>query len=255
MHPRRFGRASATAIVIAVLALSLTASATRRAEAVLYDGSNRPDLTLRYVTRDASDRYTVETGPAALRVSAPATNRATPVGSDTRALIWPPGTRATRNHQSCATWTDATAERAQQGIALRVRIDGDRLRTIVVAKNIILGATWQMNVYTWDSARTPYLQIHGAVTLEAPFAQGQRPRALPWRVCARVDGRRVQVKGWNTAETEPTWTGAWHAGSVLVPRKFVYPGKAGWYAGHIEPGTSLAMSHLKTVAHNAPRRD
>ncbi len=224
-------------------------------ESVLYDERDRPDLALRYVSRDGNDTYALKLRPGSVRVSAPATNRGTSEGSDTRAVLWPPATPATRNHQTCATWSDADGNWDQQGLALRVRLDDDRLRTIVVAKNIYYGAAWQLNVYTWDSARDPYFVVHGSVWLGGAFGEGGAPRPLPWMVCARVDGRTVRVKGWAGEEAEPAWNDPVHSGSVLVPMTWVYPGKAGWYAGHIEPGDSLAMDNLETLTRSAPLRD
>lgn len=242
------GRSSARGIrlVILVMAVALVATACRRVEVVLYDHRDTPDLAQQYITRDGTDRYTLKLGPGAVRVSAPSTNEATENGSGTRSVIWPPSTKAVRDQQSCATWTDANGPWMQQGLALRVRIDGDRLRTIVVAKNIVYGAEWQLNVYTWDSDRNPYFQTHGAVILRAPFERNDEPRALPWKVCAKVEGRVVRIKGWHGTESEPTWTSPSNTGSVTLPASWVYTGKAGWYAGHIDPGRTMGMSGLRT---------
>ncbi|WP_421118198.1 hypothetical protein ACE2AJ_12315 [Aquihabitans daechungensis] len=233
-------------LAIVVTAMALIASACQRTEVVLYDRTKTPNLAQRYVTRDGSDRYTLKLGPGAVRVDAPGTNVSTEYGSTTRSVIWPPSTRAVTDQQSCASWTDSRGANVQQGIALRVRIDGSRFRTIVVAKNIVYGANWQMNVYTWDSARSPYFKTHGAVSLRKPFELNDRPRPLPWKVCARVEGRVVRVKGWRSNQSEPGWTNPDHTGSVTLPPEWVYAGKAGWYAGHIPPGGTIGMGALRT---------
>ena len=154
--------------------------------------------------------------------------------------------------QSCATWTGSHGEWVQQGLALRVRIEGDRLRTVVVAKNIVHGASWQLNVYTWDSDRSPYLQVHGAVQLRTPFAHRDKPRPLPWRVCARVEGPVVTVKGWRAAEPEPAWDDPEHTGQVLLPEEWSFAGRAGWYAGHIPPGGVVGMGDVETSTWRTP---
>ena len=79
-----------------------------------------------------------------------------------------------------------------------MRIDGSRFRSIVVAKNTVYGATWQLNVYTWDSGRSPYFRTHGAVSLRAPFAQG-----------------RVRMRAWLGGEGVPLGDGADSIVSVL----------------------------------------
>jgi len=226
--------------------MALLATSCERTEVVLYDRSKTPNLAMHYVTRDGSDRYTLKLGPGAVRINAPSTNKATPQGSATRIVIWPPSTKAVTDQQSCASWTDARGTNVQQGIALRVRIDGSRFRSIVVAKNIVYGANWQLNVYTWDSGRSPYFKVHGAVSLRAPFESNDRPRPLPWKVCARVEGRVVRVKGWRSDESEPGWSNPDHTGSVTLPAEWSFAGKAGWYAGHIPPGGTIGMGALRT---------
>jgi hypothetical protein len=243
----RTARTTGTARAVALAAaVALVATACQRTEVVLYDKTKTPNLAQRYLTRDGNDTYVLKVGAGALRVDAPRTNRATPQGSTTRTVIWPPGTKAATDQQSCATWTDSRGSWAQQGIALRVRADGSRFRTIVVAKNIVYGASWQLNVYTWDTARSPYFQTHGAVPLRAPFASGNVPRPLPWKVCARVEGRIVTVKGWRPDEPEPGWSNPTHTGRVTLPAEWTYAGKAGWYTGHVQPGGTIGMNGLRT---------
>lgn len=213
-----------------------------------YRPSSDTGLLQHHLTQDGSDRYQLRAEQGAVRVTAPPTNLSTPEGSATRSVIWPPATAISTDQQTCATWGEAPGPWAQQGLALRIRRDGTRFRTIVVAKNTVFGAEWQFNVYTWDSARSPYLAVHGSVGLRAPFEALGVPRPLPWHVCAKVQGRIVRVKGWREAEPEPGWHDPSHAGAVTLPPEWVYPGKAGWYAGHVDPGRTLAMDDLETSA-------
>ncbi|HWJ97280.1 MAG TPA: hypothetical protein VNQ33_03915 [Acidimicrobiales bacterium] len=233
-------------IGILVSAVALVATACQRTEVVLYDASKKPNLAFHHITRDGSDRYDLKVGTGALRVNAPRTNKGTPQGSTTRIAIWPPATKMTTDQQSCATWKDDQGAWAQEGLALRIRIDGSRFRAIVVAKNIVYGANWQLNVYTWDSGRTPYFTTHGAVSLRTPFASGDVPQPLPWKVCARAEGRIVTIKGWRLDESEPGWSNPQHTGTVTLPSEWVFAGKAGWYAGHIDPGGTIGMGGLRT---------
>ena len=231
--------------VIAALALLITAC--EQIADPLYNPAKPQKLALWYVSRDAKDIYNVTNPSGKLRIDASRSNK----GSQSRAVIWPSGTKMTTNHQSCATWSEATGEWPQEGLALRARTDGKRFRTIVVAKNLWFGAVWQMNVYTWDSTRSPYFKIHGAVALPVPFLDGKQGRPLPWNVCARVEGSVVRIKGWNSKEKEPSWTDKDHSGIIKLPAEWVYPGKAGWYGGHIDPGRTIAMVNPRTTANSA----
>jgi len=215
---------------------------------VTYDASSRPYLAIRYLTRDGSDRYTLKTGPGVVRINAPTTNRGAPGGSNTRAVVWPPYTKAAVEQQTCSRWTDAKGTWVQQGLVLRLRIDGSRLRSVVVAKNVVYGANWQFNVMTWDTGRRDVLQIHGAAILRTPFERNNVPRPLPWNVCARTERDIIRVKGWRKDEPEPSWHDKSHTGAVRLPAGWTVAGKAGWYGGHIAPGATIGMSLLRTTA-------
>lgn len=232
------------AVALAAVASSVAWTGVER---TTFDDDDGDRFALRYLTRDADDTYELRQRPGAVRVSAPADNVGHPEGSDTRAVLWPPGVPATVDQGVCASWTDA-GPWAQQGLALRIRTDGDRLRTLLVAKNTIYGAEWQLNVYSWDTARPDPLEVHGAVTLERTLAFFDRPVPLPWTVCARTDRTLVRVKAWASAEPEPSWSDPDHTGVVRVGEPWVYAGRPGWYAGHVEPGDSVGMHGLSTTA-------
>lgn len=207
-----------------------------------------PAIAKRYLTRDhAGDVYRVTAGDGALRVDAPTTNVGALDGTaGTRMVMWPTSPQPAEDLESCATWTDARGPWAQQGIALRIRTDGERFRTIVVAKNVLFGAEWQFNVDTWDTERWPNLRHHGVVILRNTFSFAEVPRPLPWRVCARVRGEVVEVKGWRPEEPEPAWGDPEHSGAVRLGPNWVFAGRAGWYVGHIAPGGTIAMDDLGT---------
>ena len=48
-------------------------------------------------------------------------------------------------------------------------------------------------------------------------------------------------------EAEPAWDDPTHSGTVTLPAEWVFTGKAGWYAGHIQPGGAIGMSDLRTA--------
>lgn len=233
---------------VALGAVALLATSCQRVEVTTYDASKRPALALHYLTRDGADRYTTKAGRGTLRVSAPGSNRGIEGNSNTRAVIWPPGTKPVVEQSSCARFTDARGAWVQQGLVLRFRIDGSRVRSIVVAKNVWYGAEWQFNVMTWDTNRNQDWQVHGSAVLRTPFERNDKPRPLPWMLCARTEGAVIRVKGWRGDESEPTWNDASHTGAVRLPAGWQVAGKPGWYAGHIPPGGTMGMSMLHTTA-------
>jgi hypothetical protein len=253
--PARPGRRRATGALALVVALTaaalhpLPATGAPRAAAGPAPATTisvvRPRLALHYLTRDGSDRFVLGEGPASARLDAPSTN----TGSNTRAIFWAPGTANSTDQQSCATWSDSRGLNVQQGIALRVRHDTNgRWRSVTVMKNILYGAYWQFNVLTWDTARRSYGQVHGGVSLPGPFRTGETTSApLPWKVCAKVTGSLVTLKAWRGNEAEPTWDDPSHSGRVRLPPGWTYPGKPGWYTGHIPARGTAGHTGLATT--------
>lgn len=231
---------------------STGASAGVPGERTLYDRTRHRGLSVRFLTRDRTDRYIVRRGPGEVRIEGAASN----TEQNTRIIVVPRRSPAALDVGSCARWTDALGQYAQQGVVLRARRDGGRARTIVVTKNVFFGASWQFNVTTWDTERDPYLVTHGAVQLPVPFLASDQPYArlapLPWTVCARTEGDLVRVKGWRSTDPEPSWDDPDHTGTVRLPTEWVIRGKAGWFAGHLPAGGALSLDQLRTWRPEAP---
>jgi len=232
---RRGLSSSLLAIVLAVVV-----TACEWTSVLTFDGSSQPEFNLRYLTRDSVDGFSSAASSNTVVVSAPSTNQ----GTNTRLLYYPPAQPMSVDQQSCATWSDQSDLRIQQGLALRVRNDQGRWRAVTVVKNVVWGANWNMNVLTWDSADPAGWSTRGSVDLARVFWPGQNLLALPWRVCARITGDMVTVKGWPATSTEPAWDDATHTGSVHLPEGWTYPGKGGWYVGHIPPGHRTTFTDL-----------
>ncbi len=228
--------------MIAALAITAVAGACERVPVRTFDETSSHDLRFHHLTRDAGDGYATLAVPGSVQVSAPATNR----GSNTRLVMFPGDQPVVDEHQACATWQTQDGTTAQQGLALRIRHDlpQDRWRAVTVTKNVMWGANWQFNVLTWDSRSWAPWQVRGSVDLSSVFWPRQQLVALPWRVCARVEGDTVRVKGWRASQPEPAWDDPVHSGSVRLPAEWVYPGKAGWYVGHLAPGQSTSYADL-----------
>jgi hypothetical protein len=196
--------------------------------------------------RDGNDQYLVDSAPNRVTVSAQPTN----TGGNQRIAFYPHDGPNVTDEVSCATWTAETTPVAQEGVALRVASHAPfQVRAITLTKNVYFGATWIFNFHLWNTANgEPFTQI-GSVDLHDVLAPGGHVVPFPWRVCSRAVGSFVQFKVWPTSEPEPQWGDPSHGGVVLVSSEWVYPGRAGWYTGHLPPGASVTFNDLDTWAY------
>ncbi len=213
---------------------------TGRITIPLPSGSAAPIRTY-LLTGEAYDHYLLDTDGESSSVVAAATN----VGGNTR-LIWANLDAPVQvDGQVCADW-DGFSGLAQPGLALRVRRDGTRTRAITVTDNIFWGARFGFNVHLWDTG-SPIpgalpVQVVGGADLSATFGPAGALQPLPWRVCARVKGRIMDIKAWPLRIAEPLWGDVRYGRRFQLPVAAVYEGRAGWYAGHLRPGDELDLS-------------
>lgn len=194
------------------------------------------------ITPEGRDRYVYRAGPGTFTVAAPATNQ----GGNLRAVWWPSGARPVQDQQSCVTWTRIGGPIVQAGLSLRVADDGGKVRALTVTNNIWSGARAGWNVHAWrtDTAEHEIIgqvrlsQVFGATPFEEP--------ELPWRVCARVVGRALELKAWplRRRTTEPAWGDPRYGTSVQLGADWVYPSVAGWYVGHAQAGEHTSFAQL-----------
>ena len=226
--------------------------------------SAAPRLVTTDLTPDGLDRYryTLRTPPVAegspapgdaaatdagagvtadLVVSAPATNQ----GVNLRSVGWFDEGTLSVDAESCATWTEFSGPIAQAGVALRVRSAPGGAQAITVTNNIMWGARNGWNVHLWSGARGDLI---GQIVLTHSFGPTvyQTP-PLPWRLCARVVGPTLQFKAWSLAidPTEPEWTDPGYGAGFVLPPEWVYPGRAGWYVGHLVSGDQAGYRSLQ----------
>lgn len=197
------------------------------------------------LTSDKADAYTFTSGSGAVTVNAPTTN----TGINLRVLFWPAAGRVTADSQSCADWTSQTGP-TQQGALMRIAsLSNGGLRAILVTKNIWFYGEYYFNVYVVDTTHAPMLTRVGYVSLRGELQRAPALyQPLPWFMCARVTGDQVQILVWHYGEPPPQWGDRSHGGTVKLPAGWIYPGRAGWYIGHVPPGGSAGFTNLSTSA-------
>lgn len=215
-----------------------------------------PRLVTAALTPDGADRYEYALRPASaprsdaatdLVVTAPATN----LGVNLRSVGWfDDGTPAV-DAESCVTWSEFSGPIAQAGVALRVRSAPGGAQAITVTNNIMWGARNGWNVHLWSGSQG---QLIGQIVLTHSFGPTvyQTP-PLPWRLCARVVGPALQFKAWSLAleDDEPEWTDPGYGASFALPAEWVYPGRAGWYVGHLVRGDQAGYRSLRAESLDA----
>jgi hypothetical protein len=243
--PRRWSRRVALAVIVTV---GVTIASTPPAAAA-EDPVDR--LATAVVTPDGEDRYQLRSNGSTLTVAAPGTNR----DSNLRVVGGARNAAFAVDQRSCLTWEGPPNGTTQPGLALRIRNRSGGTQAITVSNNIWLASRNTMNVHLVDSGKPPgeELTIAGSVVL--PLALGPEPAwgaPLPWRLCARVEGRTVEVAAWplSTPKAGTPWGDATYSGTVEVPEEWVYAGQAGWYAGHLAPGEETRYRDLHTGPHS-----
>lgn len=229
-----------SALVVCTVALVLVAAACESAVQT-YGPTDTSGSNQVVLTADGSDHYTFQQVPAGMAVGALDTS-----SSNLRDGFWPADNPDVYDSQSCAIWASQSSVLVQQGALLRITQSGSRLRAISVTKNIWLGAQWIFNFHVWDTSQSPAYTYIGAADLSKELVHDGVVTPLPWHFCARVIGNTVEFKVWPSIETEPAWGDTTHGGHVTLPAGWNYPGKAGWYIGHLEPNDTATFTDLAT---------
>jgi hypothetical protein len=207
-----------------------------------------PTLTGAVLTAYNADTQRVEVAGGRITVRAPAAN----TEGSIRIAFVPSAQVPSRDQESCATWEGGAGDGfRQEGIVLRMATDANGVtRAITVTKNVWDYNYALFNVHLWDTSR-PAEEADGRarllanVDLSKTFGpKGSAP--FPWRMCAQAVGAKVAFTVWPLAGGEPVPGNAAYGGTVDVPPEWVYEGRAGWYAGHLQPGATLVYSGLLT---------
>ena len=213
----------------------------------IYNGYVTPSPIARQVlTTDGTDTYDIVKTGGGIDASAPATN----ASSNLREIYWPSATEESVDSQVCTVWSSESSAGVQQGLATRIVQTETSTKAVTVTKNIFFGATWLFNVHTWDTSNLgaynqvayfDYSNVVGKID-----ETGNTLKPVPWKTCMRVTGQTLQFKLWVTG-SEPSWSNPTYVRSTTIPAEFVYPGRTGWYVGHIPPGGTSRIDSLRIL--------
>jgi hypothetical protein len=192
------------------------------------------------LTSGDTDTYRLDATANGVSMGARSTNR----DAATRVAFVPTATALATDEQSCATWSSATGDFHQEGATLRELDQPGRTRAITVTKNVYAGIYSTFNVHVWDSASPDIATLIASFDLHAAFSRNGQLEPFPWRLCARAVGDVVAFEAWPLDQPEPAWGDPTHGGAVELPPGWVYPGRAGWYAGHLVPGANVVYTDL-----------
>ncbi|KQW48622.1 hypothetical protein ASC77_07735 [Nocardioides sp. Root1257] len=158
------------------------------------------------------------------------------------------GARPSRDQTTCATWSAQSGDDLQEGLAVRIRRHGDRVRAITLTKNTFYEVHYVINLLTWDTARRGEAwRSVGQYDMSGVLTSDGKLDPLPWRVCLRVEGRSLSFRIWALGrDRRPSWQDPDHARSTTLPRSFRRPGRPGWYVGHVPDGGRLVYRDLVT---------
>ena len=205
-------------------------------------GRGQIDLVAAVATGDGPRTYEFASTPdgRAVTVHSP-----TGTGRNLRMVWRMSATPVSLDHEACDTWGPTDGPITQQGVALRVVDDrGSVSRAICVMKNIWMGGDWVFNAIGFDRGSFVLL---GTIDLSEVFDPGGLVTPMPWRMCARVRSRTLAWKVWPTARAEPAWGDAEFGTTVTLPSEWVYPGRPGFYVGHLETGADAEFTDESVV--------
>lgn len=199
------------------------------------------------ITPDGEDHYLITPQGTGFDVSAPTSNTST----NLRRAVVLTSTPLSVDQQACATWPGPSGSGIQPGLVLRAELAPSYTRAIMVTNNVLFGARTGFNVHVADSRTQPPYTLVGQVTL--PDSVGPDPfhqEPLPWRLCARVQARHLELKVWPTANVagEPAWNDPTYTRAVTVPANWVIAGQPGVYVGHLARGESTRFRDLSAGA-------
>jgi hypothetical protein len=166
-------------------------------------------------------------------------------GLNNREFFWGLGSRNEADPTVCAVFASGEGV-DQQGIVLRLNNTASAGTTgITVTRNVWMNTFNVFNFHVWKTGSDPTspFTIFGSKAIpELPA----RPAVYPLRICARAVAAtdQVQFVVWTKGQVEPSWGSTTQGGEARIPPGAPSTGRAGWFAGHLTPGTSMIYSEL-----------
>lgn len=159
------------------------------------------------------------------------------IGTNSRTVFGPLEAPRAVDQEVCVTVTHNGGV-TQEGVALRMRTDGRRLRVITITKNIWGLQFDHYNVHTWDMTgvgQPP--SIVARLSYDPLRFHGLNSDVAPRRLCAKVAGPQITIKVWNAQDPEPDWSDPDATRTATLSPEWVYEGQPGFYVGHLgRPG-------------------
>lgn len=203
------------------------------------------------ISQDGTDVFALNSSRHTVTVSAPTSNKSW----NTRQVFWRADARTSVDESSCAVWGNESSPHNQPAVALRIAASGNGVRAITVAKNIWFDATWNINIYLWDTSvvgsSSPLHQelvsgrgfpIAGLLSSKklGDIVGGIEP--FPWEMCAKVIGDQLTFRVWPLSVPDPGWGNPRFGGTVTLPADWVYAGQVGGYIAHLKPGDHVTFT-------------
>lgn len=195
-------------------------SAASSGQAKLSNSRATPDGTA-YTYGEANGTVTVTAAPT--------------TGTNNREFFWGSKGSSGADTEACATFSgNEGATYDQPGIALRITNNGNQ--AVTVTENVWGGVRNMFNFHVWNSETPGVYALFGQVRISALPAA---PATWPLSMCARITGSTMQFVVWTQAMTQPAWGDPTWGGHATLPASAPGTGQAGFYAGHVESGTSM----------------
>ena len=162
-----------------------------------------------------------------------------------REFFWSPSSPAGADQTVCATFVNGR-DLDQQGVVLRLNTLADgKVSGLTVTRNVWMGAFDVFNFHVWDTragADSAFLEFGYTVVPTLPVA----PAVYPLHLCARTvtSSDVLQFVVWTSGRTRPDWGSTTQGGQATIPVGAPDSGRVGWFAGHLQPGTSMTYSDL-----------
>jgi len=192
------------------------------------------------VTPDCAQYTYSSPRPGTVVVTAPRSS-----ASNNREFFWSAAGPSRPDLTVCATFVNG-AGFDQQGVVLRLNlVAGGRVSGITVTRNVWVSAFDVFNYHVWNTLADPtepFTQFGSTVIRALPIT----PAVYPLHLCARTVTATgtVQFVEWADGQSRPPWGSTTQGGQATIPRDAPTSGRGGWFAGHLEPGTSMTYRDL-----------